>query len=210
MEVDDGNFDDIIDLQDLNLGDFAVLPNFHEFPESQLCVPPDPIEHLEWFPSFSDDFISLKEISCPTHHQPPDDQNLLEYCSFPATPEQREHHEKEDWVGIMESGWGGFTKKKARTTKKKSSGKYLENNQKPKGIIKWERNLKRCSHCETEETPQWRVGPMGPKTLCNACGVRFKSGRLLPEYRPAASPTFDVSRHSNYHKKILKRRGLLS
>uniref|UniRef100_A0A7S0SHU2 GATA-type domain-containing protein n=1 Tax=Mantoniella antarctica TaxID=81844 RepID=A0A7S0SHU2_9CHLO len=29
-----------------------------------------------------------------------------------------------------------------------------------------------CAHCHTMETPLWRYGPMGPKTLCNACGVR--------------------------------------
>lgn len=47
---------------------------------------------------------------------------------------------------------------------------------------------------------------MGPKTLCNACGVRYKSGRLFPEYRPAASPTFIPSVHSNSHKKVLEMR----
>ena len=31
---------------------------------------------------------------------------------------------------------------------------------------------KRCVHCGTSRTPQWREGPAGPKTLCNACGVR--------------------------------------
>jgi len=45
---------------------------------------------------------------------------------------------------------------------------------------------------------------MGPKTLCNACGVRYKSGRLVPEYRPAASPTFVMSKHSNSHRKVLE------
>lgn len=63
-----------------------------------------------------------------------------------------------------------------------------------------------CSHCETTETPQWREGPNGPKTLCNACGVRFRSGRLVPEYRPASSPTFVPSVHSNSHKKIIEMR----
>jgi hypothetical protein len=24
-----------------------------------------------------------------------------------------------------------------------------------------------------QTTPVWRAGPAGPKTLCNACGVRF-------------------------------------
>ena len=66
--------------------------------------------------------------------------------------------------------------------------------------------VRKCMHCEITKTPQWRAGPMGPKTLCNACGVRYKSGRLFPEYRPAASPTFCPSLHSNSHKKVLEMR----
>jgi hypothetical protein len=65
---------------------------------------------------------------------------------------------------------------------------------------------RKCLHCGSEETPQWRAGPMGPKTLCNACGVRFKSGRLLPEYRPASSPTFSSKLHSNSHRKVVEMR----
>nr|KYP66900.1 GATA transcription factor 14 [Cajanus cajan] len=65
---------------------------------------------------------------------------------------------------------------------------------------------RRCSHCGVHKTPQWRTGPLGPKTLCNACGVRFKSGRLLPEYRPACSPTFSSELHSNHHRKVLEMR----
>ncbi|KAH6783818.1 GATA transcription factor 12 [Perilla frutescens var. hirtella] len=65
---------------------------------------------------------------------------------------------------------------------------------------------RKCLHCATDKTPQWRTGPMGPKTLCNACGVRYKSGRLVPEYRPAASPTFVLAKHSNSHRKVLELR----
>ncbi|CAM8918764.1 unnamed protein product [Rhodiola kirilowii] len=65
---------------------------------------------------------------------------------------------------------------------------------------------RRCSHCGVQKTPQWRAGPLGAKTLCNACGVRFKSGRLLPEYRPACSPTFSSDLHSNHHRKVLEMR----
>ncbi|KAG5034387.1 hypothetical protein AAZX31_04G082300 [Glycine max] len=65
---------------------------------------------------------------------------------------------------------------------------------------------RKCLHCATDKTPQWRTGPMGPKTLCNACGVRYKSGRLVPEYRPAASPTFVLTKHSNSHRKVLELR----
>ena len=65
---------------------------------------------------------------------------------------------------------------------------------------------RRCSHCGVQKTPQWRAGPLGAKTLCNACGVRFKSGRLLPEYRPACSPTFSSELHSNHHRKVIEMR----
>lgn len=65
---------------------------------------------------------------------------------------------------------------------------------------------RKCLHCATDKTPQWRTGPMGPKTLCNACGVRYKSGRLVPEYRPASSPTFMLTKHSNSHRKVMELR----
>ncbi|KAL3653025.1 hypothetical protein CASFOL_002706 [Castilleja foliolosa] len=64
----------------------------------------------------------------------------------------------------------------------------------------------RCTHCQVTETPQWRGGPLGRKTLCNACGVRYRSGRLFPEYRPVASPTFVPALHSNSHKKVVAMR----
>ncbi|KAG1677469.1 hypothetical protein FOA52_001925 [Chlamydomonas sp. UWO 241] len=36
---------------------------------------------------------------------------------------------------------------------------------------------KLCVECGATSTPQWREGPAGPKTLCNACGVRFNRMR---------------------------------
>ncbi|KAH9535771.1 hypothetical protein CY35_17G071000 [Sphagnum magellanicum] len=42
-----------------------------------------------------------------------------------------------------------------------------------------------CAHCGTSKTPLWRNGPQGPKSLCNACGIRHKkAGR-----RSAATST---------------------
>ncbi|KAF9510209.1 hypothetical protein BS47DRAFT_1300438, partial [Hydnum rufescens UP504] len=29
-----------------------------------------------------------------------------------------------------------------------------------------------CSSCGSRDTPEWRRGPDGPRTLCNACGLR--------------------------------------
>ena len=92
--------------------------------------------------------------------------------------------------------------------KKKKKIKFIV----PSGTVEMNQNsqpqqaVRKCMHCEITKTPQWRAGPMGPKTLCNACGVRYKSGRLFPEYRPAASPTFVPSLHSNSHKKVVEMR----
>ncbi|XP_021763038.1 GATA transcription factor 16-like [Chenopodium quinoa] len=37
--------------------------------------------------------------------------------------------------------------------------------------------LKRCTDCQTTTTPLWRGGPAGPKTLCNACGIKYHKRR---------------------------------
>ncbi|PWZ19804.1 GATA transcription factor 5 [Zea mays] len=108
-------------------------------------------------------------------------------------------------------------KKKSKHGKHGKSGKPKKRGRKPKhhpkppqfsggGASAPAQGDRRCSHCGVQKTPQWRAGPEGAKTLCNACGVRYKSGRLLPEYRPACSPTFVSSIHSNSHRKVLEMR----
>ncbi|XP_076897264.1 GATA transcription factor 8-like [Bidens hawaiensis] len=109
-------------------------------------------------------------------------------------------------VGGPEPGPGPEQKKRKKKPKKPEAqsnpDEQTENqSQNPTG-----HGVRKCMHCEITKTPQWRAGPMGPKTLCNACGVRHKSGRLFPEYRPAASPTFVPSLHSNSHKKVVEMR----
>ncbi|ESQ54674.1 hypothetical protein EUTSA_v10025461mg [Eutrema salsugineum] len=47
-----------------------------------------------------------------------------------------------------------------------------------------------CSDCNTTKTPLWRSGPRGPKSLCNACGIRQRKARRAAA---AATGTFDVS-----------------
>ncbi|KAI8335795.1 hypothetical protein BC941DRAFT_429398 [Chlamydoabsidia padenii] len=34
-------------------------------------------------------------------------------------------------------------------------------------------STKRCARCGTNNSPEWRRGPNGHKTLCNACGLRY-------------------------------------
>ncbi|XP_055831925.1 GATA transcription factor 11-like [Solanum dulcamara] len=98
------------------------------------------------------------------------------------------------WLLMSPMACTTSSSKRGREKKRKLSGAMASN------------LFKRCTHCEVTKTPQWREGPLGPNTLCNACGVRYRSGRLLPEYRPAASPTFIPSLHSNSHRKVIEMR----
>ncbi|XP_010551086.1 PREDICTED: GATA transcription factor 17 [Tarenaya hassleriana] len=36
---------------------------------------------------------------------------------------------------------------------------------------------KTCFDCGTSKTPLWRGGPAGPKSLCNACGIKSRKKR---------------------------------
>ncbi|KAG0472183.1 hypothetical protein HPP92_016729 [Vanilla planifolia] len=38
---------------------------------------------------------------------------------------------------------------------------------------------KSCADCQTTKTPLWRCGPSGPKSLCNACGIRYSKKRRV-------------------------------
>lgn len=45
--------------------------------------------------------------------------------------------------------------------------------------------LKSCGACGKTKTPMWRRGPKGPSQLCNACGAKWKAGRLVvPDVPP--------------------------
>lgn len=46
------------------------------------------------------------------------------------------------------------------------------------GVITGSRNAPRiCVDCKTTKTPLWRSGPHGPKSLCNACGIRYRKAK---------------------------------
>ncbi|GAA5995964.1 uncharacterized protein JCM10292_004859 [Rhodotorula paludigena] len=44
--------------------------------------------------------------------------------------------------------------------------------QRPDGPV-FKPNQKACESCGTVNSPEWRKGPTGAKTLCNACGLRY-------------------------------------
>ncbi|KAB2071283.1 hypothetical protein ES319_A08G211000v1 [Gossypium barbadense] len=110
-------------------------------------------------------------------------------------------------VGSESESESHLTEKSAKKRQKKKNLTWLSgSSENDRSSSEEAAVVRKCTHCEVTKTPQWREGPKGPKTLCNACGVRYRSGRLFPEYRPAASPTFVASLHSNSHKKVIEMR----
>ena len=76
------------------------------------------------------------------------------------------------------AGVGAGTAKRGRKHRGKLSGVGIKVPQATDQIITADgRSMRRgCLNCGCQKTPQWRMGPDGPKTLCNACGVRFRKG----------------------------------
>ncbi|XP_057492188.1 GATA transcription factor 18-like [Actinidia eriantha] len=59
---------------------------------------------------------------------------------------------------------------------------------------------RRCANCDTTTTPLWRNGPRGPKSLCNACGIRFKKEERRATATAASSVVVDPHQ---YHHTII-------
>ncbi|KAI8332505.1 hypothetical protein BC941DRAFT_516963 [Chlamydoabsidia padenii] len=47
---------------------------------------------------------------------------------------------------------------------------------------------KKCESCQTSQSPEWRRGPSGHRTLCNACGLRYSRSLARQEHRNTLSP----------------------
>ncbi|XP_047968040.1 GATA transcription factor 5-like [Salvia hispanica] len=208
-------------------GDFGSLP------ESELSLPVEGLESLEWLSHFVEDSFSDYSLTGKLPPKPAEKEAAAgEQLCF-STPVQTKARTKRARTGVRI--WPvlspSFTESSTSSSSSSSSttsfsppnhpwvvqsqtgesflGKLAVKKQRKKpadGGVAAAAQPRRCSHCGVTKTPQWRAGPLGSKTLCNACGVRYKSGRLLPEYRPACSPTFSVEMHSNNHRKVLEMR----
>ncbi|CAH8299761.1 unnamed protein product [Eruca vesicaria subsp. sativa] len=69
-----------------------------------------------------------------------------------------------------------------------------------------EQNKKTCADCGTSKTPLWRGGPTGPKSLCNACGIRSrKKRRGGVEAKKSNSCGGDLKRNSKFGESVKQR-----
>nr|VDC75097.1 unnamed protein product [Brassica rapa] len=199
-----------------------VLPPGNEFgslPSNQLPVPMDELADLEWLSHFVDD--SFTEYSAPNLTGTPAEKPawLTGDRKHPVTPASEESCFKSPLPakarsrryrnGLKAWSLGSSGPSSSSSTSSSSSSSGLSSPSAESVFsakLQQQQPQRRCSHCGVQKTPQWRAGPKGAKTLCNACGVRYKSGRLLPEYRPACSPTFSSELHSNHHRKVIEMR----
>ncbi|KAK4586564.1 hypothetical protein RGQ29_023635 [Quercus rubra] len=67
-----------------------------------------------------------------------------------------------------------------------------------------ETHKKTCADCGTTKTPLWRGGPAGPKSLCNACGIRSRKKRraslgLNKEDKKSKRASINGSNNNNNH-----------
>ncbi|XP_010515491.1 PREDICTED: GATA transcription factor 6-like [Camelina sativa] len=208
--------------------DFSAV----DFPTTELAVPMDDLAELEWLSNFVDDSLTPYSSLAPTKKPvwltgnrrrsvPPVKEKTC-FKAPPPPPVQIRPKRARTGVTFWSHGSPSSSSSSATSSSSSSgppssplwlSGFELDLLDEPR--VKKQKKMKklagqtqtrRCSHCGVQKTPQWRAGPKGAKTLCNACGVRFKSGRLLPEYRPACSPTFSRELHSNHHRKVIEMR----
>ncbi|KAL2537598.1 GATA transcription factor 5 [Forsythia ovata] len=210
---------------------FSGAGDFDDFLVGELSVPVDELENLEWLSQFVDDSTSGLSLVCPTGSLAEKTRELdgsipvvqkTRVPCFPAplpgkTRSKRSRQNRRNWsltsssvsTTSSSSSYGSSTDPVQDTNCFSSVENQLTKKQKRKPAAEtgsFSQTVRRCTHCHVQKTPQWRAGPFGPKTLCNACGVRYKSGRLLPEYRPACSPSFSRDIHSNSHRKVLEMR----
>ncbi|XP_071711352.1 GATA transcription factor 12-like [Rutidosis leptorrhynchoides] len=190
-----------------------------QFSGGELCVPYDELAELEWLStlaeeSFSTDDLNNLRLISPVNKSPSTDTSSSDTnkTSFGSNRINSPIFQNDVLVP------GKVRSKRSRAApcdwssrifhvKTTSPAAEIKLENKPDSSRSGSENaVRRCLHCGSDKTPQWRRGPMGPKTLCNACGVRFKSGRLVPEYRPAASPSFVPAKHSNSHRKVMELR----
>ncbi|XP_004248553.1 GATA transcription factor 4-like [Solanum lycopersicum] len=178
---------------------YHAPPNSVDFTD-KLCVPSDDVAELEWLSNFVEDSSNnfpSNNLTQTMYHL----NNTNTILHSKSRSKRSRNSNSTSWNTSSLQRHKSANQK--NSNQDENSGDYnsnkLSNNSK---II----TSRKCTHCASEKTPQWRTGPLGPKTLCNACGVRYKSGRLVPEYRPAASPTFVLTQHSNSHRKVMELR----
>lgn len=108
----------------------------------------DDMQHLQR--SILNAMERIRDIVVTQHHALAEQRNREE-----ANKARQNMYQEQSSIYNKDEGNGGF----AGADPKKRRGRHA-----PPG---------RCHSCARSETPEWRRGPDGARTLCNACGLRM-------------------------------------
>ncbi|KAG0365711.1 hypothetical protein BC939DRAFT_498241 [Gamsiella multidivaricata] len=56
---------------------------------------------------------------------------------------------------------------------------------------------KQCAYCGSVSTPMWRRGPDGSHNLCNACGVKWRHGKIFIDVQNPTAPSAATAKTSS-------------
>ncbi|XP_010915216.1 protein CYTOKININ-RESPONSIVE GATA TRANSCRIPTION FACTOR 1 [Elaeis guineensis] len=158
----------------------------------------EPEEHL--FISKSSD----PPVTFPTNYN-----NTIEESSHDRHVSQEDLHGPSNWMSskmrfmrkMMNSDHVGKPRRNMQILEDRvpsNQDRSISNNtngNSPGGIIRV------CSDCNTTKTPLWRSGPRGPKSLCNACGIRQRKARRAMDTAAASGGIILREAHSKMRKE---------
>ncbi|KAJ3043511.1 hypothetical protein HDV00_004900 [Rhizophlyctis rosea] len=101
---------------------------------------------------------------------PAHEQEYIYRRMYPPEPYDYYMYGPPPYAGGRSAGGGnGGAPREGRGSVSEREGKTTVPGGRPKGGDR----PRKCESCQTEESPEWRKGPSGQKTLCNACGLRY-------------------------------------
>ncbi|KAJ1925558.1 hypothetical protein IWQ60_004496 [Tieghemiomyces parasiticus] len=125
-------------------------------------------------------------LTTPTKSPAPADVASIAPVAEPKRPAKKPKN-RHSADGADGTTLGPSASKKTNNALSASTGASSKNN--PGGA-------KRCQYCQSKTTPMWRRGPAGPGTLCNACGVKWKHGKILQGYTSEDMAQFIAERQA--------------
>ncbi|KAK1302632.1 GATA transcription factor 20 [Acorus calamus] len=137
--------------------------------------PADPDNHHQ---VVTDNPSSLAVVDCTLSLGTPSTRRCGESSSSSVNSSKSNHHRRSSAVSSSTSHcWGFFSHSKQPSSATPATNISAGGTD---ALL-----ARRCANCDTTSTPLWRNGPRGPKSLCNACGIRYKK----EERRAAAAAT---------------------
>ncbi|KAF9917917.1 hypothetical protein BX616_010863 [Lobosporangium transversale] len=139
-----------------------------------LDFPDDQLQH-KGFKKLSDHHVDPLKKFEPSKRKPDD---IVEQQTFGKTKRSKAELDQV----------GPFSHKNAMTTKKNTQTTSAGSSNAASSSVS---HQKQCAYCGVTSTPTWRRGPEGPHTLCNACGVKWRQGKIFinPGEKPGLAQT---------------------